>query len=154
MIPSKEPSSFSPTSFFFFFWTGPFGKLLPVRQPQGLGQGSGLCMWHLTMSPRCDAYGEQRDWYVHLFCLECKCGFVCFSKNSKLCLLSPELTFSLQPSYFCLLFSSLNNQFSKKPNPSAPFNWLPSVAGFVLSFVIHIVAAWVGFVITAVNIAW
>lgn len=41
----------------------------------------------------------------------------------------------------------------KKPNPSAPFNWLPSVAGFVLSFVIHIVAAWVGFVITAVNIA-
>lgn len=105
-----------------------------------------------TTAGKCDVYGELQDWYVHLFCLECKCVLVFGFKEVKPAASSQPRTdverqlFWLQPFSFLLpvfIAEQPTSAFLKKP---APFNSLLSAAGFVFSFVvIHIAVAWVGF---------
>lgn len=85
----------------------PLATSLPVRQPQGLGKGGGLCMWHLY---HCQVMcvGELWGWYLCLFCLECKCVLVFYFKVVKPVVSSQPRTALgrqlvwLQPFYFLL----------------------------------------------------
>lgn len=156
MIPSTEPTGQAfLLPLYFFSQQVTLAISLPVRQAKDWLKVMVSVHGTFTMAGWCDLYGELQDWYVHLFCLECKCILGLGFEEIKPVVSSQPRTDVRRQLFSFSLFSSLNHKLPLfwRNQPLLIVFWVLQV--WVFSFVvIHIDAARVDFVITAVNIAW